>query len=339
LFTLPIVSQYDKFFSWIKEILTHQGRWGLGDSGFLAINSIKDTILMIMKEETIFTIIYLTIFLFLIALTVKPSWRRSLQNGSFVRELFAILVCQTVGILMIIKHPGDSRYLLPVIALSGFALFFLIQISFNFLEVNVKFGKFSLTIAILIIIYSFVLSVHDLSKSYTELNSKKLNSYALLKKLNTKYQNHVIIPYYGSSSPTFALFFGNKWENYKYTEILEKIYGDIFFYNLFSGYFFAWSPSKELFIVDLLFNGEINKILLHGELSLNNRLFCSQSQSVFSEFIIKLSLAEHSSGEGLYRINGCIFKKEEFGKYNGLVVQNIKFIDDGKYVHVNFYNP
>jgi hypothetical protein len=58
--------------------------------------------------------------------------------------------------------------------------------------------------------------------------------------IDRDYGGYAKIYYLGSSAPAFSLFFSNSEANFYYSAALEKLFPDVYFYDLFSAQFSDW---------------------------------------------------------------------------------------------------
>jgi hypothetical protein len=120
--------------------------------------------------------------------------------------------------------------------LSGIA-FFLIFLYFKQLQESLKANPKIFTILMVIfLVFLFVLAnpVGQLNKTITRLEKVKEQSLAIHQEVKNNYQDYAKIFYYGSSSPGYALKFGSDLSRSYHSEPLEKLYKNVYFYDIWT---------------------------------------------------------------------------------------------------------
>lgn len=267
LWTLPMISQYGNLLKWYGRILTHTGTYGLGDSGFMSPQVyLQDIVDLVLRN-----ILFFLIFLFSVWFILFFGWfsvRGDQEAGKAARGemsfriLSAVTVAQLVSILIILKHPAE-RYLLSVLSLSIFMPFLMLvylkrrddlrQINFKKIAV---FGVVLLTLC-------GIWRMMEIRDTFMENEQIREEALAVHRKMESEYKDYMkIYCIFLSSSPVGALAFGNYFAiEGLYTEALQKIYGDVYFFDPFNKKFYNWT--KDFVIEDTILKGKGSRIVFH----------------------------------------------------------------------------
>jgi hypothetical protein len=267
LWTWPIISQYENLFTWYYRILTHGGTYGLGASGIIAAEGYSQEIKDLFFENILFFVIWLVsagfilFFGWFLTREDKTSRKAVWQEISF-KILTAVTVAQMFLILVTVKHPA-GRYLFPAMGLSGFTLFLM----FIYLQRRDYFNRFNIkkivVFAGVILIFSGAWRMVEIKNTFLQNVQIREEALAVYRKMENEYKNYLkIYCIFLSSSPSGALAFGNYYVNEGlFSESLQKIYGDVYFYNPFNKKFYDWT--REFSIEDTILKSNGNRIVFH----------------------------------------------------------------------------
>jgi len=118
--TIPIHHHLLYVWQWLKSIFFHQGRYGHGPTGIVDIDSFVSNVMSILQSELLMTFtlcVAIVYFIFTMVYRQKGYFR-----GYWLKLMIAMVVAMCIQIIMVGKHPGDNRYLIPGLALSPFIL-------------------------------------------------------------------------------------------------------------------------------------------------------------------------------------------------------------------------
>ena len=288
LWTWPIIPQYATLFNWYLRVLTHTGYYGLGSPGIINPEIYFQSMRIIFLHEPLFFLIWIfsACFIVFVLLRGDRATRKTVWQDTSFRILVAVVVAQLCSILLVAKHP-PSRNLLPALSLSGFTLFLIfiyLQRIKYFSHLNIK--KVVIFVSIFFILSS-TLRINSIKSVFMQNLQIKQEQLFVYNTLENKYKNHLKIAYYfplfRPSSPAFALAWGNFFiGNGMYSESLQKIYGEAYFYNGVTGKFNTWT--KEFSIEDIILKGHGDKIILYGR-PLNdfgNKIVCVTDSNMYS---------------------------------------------------------
>jgi hypothetical protein len=247
IFTLPIIRMYPRFFDWIFNLLTHSGRYGSGPSKIISTQKYINNIKHLLAGNPFFSIILVLALVIVLTTLLIPRLRKTYCSTIHFKLLAAVAAAQLTGLLMVSKHSAH-HYLLPVLNLSGMA-FFLIFLYFKHLigQYNVNPKILTASTAIFLV-FLFVLAnpVGQLNKTISRLKNLTKRSLAIYQEVKDNYKNYAKIFYYGSSSPAYALKFGNDLSRSYHSEPLEKLYKNVYFYDIWTKRFAGFDYNRTI---------------------------------------------------------------------------------------------
>lgn len=297
----PILSQYKILFEWYYRVLAHSGYYGHGNKEIINFSIYFQNIINLFLGNPLFCLILLFSIFFIL------RFRKLLAGKPPYKFLVAVTFAQLTAILVISKH-GYDYYLLPVLNLSGFALFliFLCMQTTGFLsrsnlkKVCILFVTF--------IVFCGLWRIVDMKKILIHHIELKQESLMIYQKMINEYSDYMEIIPLRASSPLGALSFGNYFlNNGLYSELLREIYGEKYFYNGLEGKFHTWT--QDFLIEDLFFTRKIRKIALlspaYGE---NVGKLCNTGSYLYFEAAF---MGEYGA---IYILKDVILKAGEFKK-------------------------
>jgi len=98
----------------------------------------------------------------------------------------------------------------------------------------------------LIILFLLANPVGQLDKTVTWLKNLKKHSLAVHQEVKNNYKNYVKIFYYGSSSPEYALKFGNDLSRSYHSQLLETLYKNVYFYDIWTKQFAGFDYNRKI---------------------------------------------------------------------------------------------
>jgi len=149
---------------------------------------------------------------------------------------------------MVVARHFKSKYLLPVLCLSGLTLYLVNEILTDRSEK--KRSRWISHAGILFVVFSLIYTAQGVKKFYRLRSDKLKESIAIGKKLQSEFRDYQIIYYYGASSVIFGLEFGNQWTP-AYRTLLREMYGDNYFYNVSNGVIYHWGGKRGVTAEDL----------------------------------------------------------------------------------------
>ena len=240
LFTLPIIGMYHKFFNWIYNLLVHKKSYGMGETGVISLQQYVTNIKKLLTGELFFSSVLIAALVTAAVVLIIPGLRKASRRNIKLKLLTAVILSQLLGVLMVGKHPA-RHYLMPVLCLSGitvFLIFSLLKDLLNQLKAKENFHIFKLKVSYLFLSFMvftagaffLVNPVNQIKNTASYKTWIKNKSLAVYRQAETAYKDYAKIYCYGSSSPAYALKFGDDYAGNNYTEALAQIYKDAHFY-------------------------------------------------------------------------------------------------------------
>jgi hypothetical protein len=239
---LPIYSQLSRLGTWTLNLGIHSGRYDSGAVGLPPANVYLASLLKLVQTEPLVTIIPITstfavmAFAFLLkkqSLTCAIDWRTSLT-------LFAI---QVLSLFLIAKESG-IQYLIPLSLTTGLSLVFLLQAIRGAGRSVLK--RALGWIALLALLATGCKSlIEETPATYAELNEQKADQLRLYQHAREIAKNDVRVDYFFSDSPVGALYYGNRWAGGVFGPLLNSLYPNSLFFNVFNGKFETFTAFVE----------------------------------------------------------------------------------------------
>jgi hypothetical protein len=223
----PILNQFHGFSSWVMSLATHKGAYGTGPTGLIDLYTVKSFL------PTLLTEIPLYIFALFVSGFVVISRKRTIQE----KALYGFFVSCVAQMLMVLKHPG-IRYLCPSLALAGF----MIVLSMSVLgeRVNKKNLKMGFIVVFMALIIFNSLKLYEACRVKFRSTGKILAAESYWEK---NHKDSATLSFMYSSSPRFALAFGEAFAKGIYGRETDKMYSDIFSWDL--GSESIWNASRD----------------------------------------------------------------------------------------------
>ncbi len=249
----PIISQYKILCEWYYLVIAHSGYYGLGEREIINFTTYFRNIENIFLGNPLFCLIWLFSIYFIF------RFRKSLADKLPYKLLMAVAVTELTAVLITSKH-GYDYYLLPVLSLSGFTLFLILLCLQSIDYFNQQNRKKVFIFSCIFFVFCGLWRIVDIKKIYTQHMELKQESLMICQKLANEYKDYLEIIPLRASSALGALAFGNYFiNNGLYSESLQKIYGEKYFYNALEGKFHTWT--REFLIEDMFFKGKGCKII------------------------------------------------------------------------------
>ena len=309
-FTWPIMSQYKNLLNWYYRIITHTGYYGSGSPEIINTSIYFYNIKNLLFSNLFFFLVWVLAVSFILKIGLASARERNAEgrntwHDTCPRILLSATVAQLSAVLAVAKF-SNEYYLLPVMSLSGFMLFLMFMYylrRLNYLSrLNTKVVAFIIGI---FLVFGSVWRIYDIKNVFMQNLQIKKESLIIYEKAENEYKNYLKIhSVLLSSSPISALAFGNYFINEgMYSESLQKIYGESYFYGL-NGEFHTWT--KFFSIEDIILKGNNDKIVFFSPTEFGKIIKCSTGSI--------LHLRDIFGGEyqTIYTLEGItLFKKKK----------------------------
>jgi len=291
LFTLPALPEYGNMMRWCYGILTHKGIYGQGARGLVDLSSFAINVKNIFFQNLIFSLVFCLVTLTTLVTCLAPQFRERRREAGIPRILIALVAAQVVGGIMAAKH-YRAHYLLPLICLSGAALFF------AFHRAKTIFGRRvddRLILGILTAAGVFLASAWNLPVMLEKYEKYRMINQELnetFQRIDNYYPEYTRVYYYPTSINRFsALKLGNAYSKNRHLLSLKTLYPETYFYDTRTGLFYRWEA--ETLLEDLVRKHGDDLVLIGGPLSDQIRkqiieagfplkpVYCGRTQAVF----------------------------------------------------------
>jgi hypothetical protein len=267
-FTLPILPMYSKMYKFLYGISTHMGIYGHGKEAIIDLNAYFSNLWQLVKENLPFILIVLGALVLIILVMASPEKRKGAAGSIQFKMLCAVTLAQVFGILMVTRH-FKSKYLIPVLCLSGLAIY-LIYIHLRWLVPPGRASgsgqkwpfRWIYPAAVIFFGLSFLFTIQGVGQYHIQRSHKLKEAIAIREKINNEFKDYCRVYYYAAPFKIFGLEFGNNWTPI-YADALKKFYGDRYFYNHLKQEIYNWQSWNRVSLEKLkaLFS---NKIILVG---------------------------------------------------------------------------
>lgn len=261
--TLPVSDQYGSMFDWLKKLFNHAGIYGSGKETIIDLTTYLISLKEILSANYIFVIVLTvsifsaTYFIVRLKKNKKPIW-----VDDTLKFFVAIIICQIAGLLMVAKH-FSPHYLVPFEAFMGANIFLLLRFT-SFIK-----KKFALPVIFLGLIVIFGFINNKLYVSNNNFNDEYLKAGDKFKLYNNNYAK--IVGYAGGSIEA-ALKFGNVYSTQIFSDALQRIYPNTFFYDINADKFYEWIGETDLDYIIAKFGDKIVFNCFTLDMSTINRL-------------------------------------------------------------------
>jgi hypothetical protein len=241
---IPIYPRLIKVFNWIVALSSHSGYYGRGPVGLPTADRYLLDILQLVQAEPCLWMIPIAAAVAITLCVIRVfSTAKDLYAQSLLISTAAVLVIQAVSFLIIAKHPG-IHYLFALEMSLGLDLLLLFEVfrtTENLRPIRIIGG---LTL-IALLFAGFWHGAKTLPLVYRSLRvevKKDLNFYRLAKR---RAGDTIIVGYYRSLSPEFALWFANDFSEGIFGKYLQKLYPKALVYNIFNSRFQTFTESFD----------------------------------------------------------------------------------------------
>lgn len=235
---IPIWERIPQFAKWLIRLAIYSGRFGYGDIGLPATSTLLGNAIDLIKNAPlIFCFIPVLLYLLLFI-------KRKLKFSSLYRLLIISFITLIICLAITIKHYA-AHYIMQIIALSGF-IFFIIALTFSF-------QKKIIFILSIICVFFINNAISQAEKNLEDIN-KFHDQQAKMQEAAIKYGCRTV-NYYRSSSPQYALMFGNNFAGDIYRNDLFKLYPEYLSYNVWDQRFWDFhGPLNSQRTIELIKN-------------------------------------------------------------------------------------
>lgn len=244
LFTLPAIPEYGRMFFWFRDLISHSGIYGHGETGIIDTKTYLPNIQKILFNNPLILIVLSAGILTLFGGFILEK-KTNIKND--IKFLIGVLGTFLFGILLTAKHYNGNHYLIPVLLLSGMFFFLMINIIKRISEhetVN------SFLLPLIVIVSIGFIAWHHPRKLIVPCQQYKAAS----EEINTankwaveNYGDYTTINYYIYSINKYTgLKFGNDFAKQKMLLHLKEVLPNTYFYEFSSNTYYNWNIKTSL---------------------------------------------------------------------------------------------
>lgn len=238
-FTIPAIPAYPQMLAWFFRLFTHTGVYGKGNAGLIDPGKYFSDLLLIFKNNIALTIsVALALILIIFLITKKPLKVWFKENDKF-RLIFALFSAQIIGILMVAKHYHSNHYLIPVLALNGLMIIFLIQLTLEHFH-YIRRISFVTVFVLIVMIAGSAFNIPYMKYADWGYVISDEETFKIEKRLKTDFPEYVKTNYLDRINKYSALRWGNDYSRSKFNDALAFNYPEALFYDFGRNSFQNW---------------------------------------------------------------------------------------------------
>jgi hypothetical protein len=236
--TLPIVTRYQDFISWIVRVASHQGRHGSGLPGFTSVKTATTNLMTLWKDLPLLFVSIGAVVTLIGIMTLRQRISMRSNPGVWAIVLGLTLQIGTMCVL-VIKHPGII-YMQAVAAIFPLLLagaISLMQISMPKMIIAQRLIKFGLSIGIFFLFgLALVRAIynHNIETRQVEFVVEDIHTFIddLALDLGRDRKSLNTLWVYGMPSDCTALWYGNQYADNVFAEEISSICPRDLYFNL-----------------------------------------------------------------------------------------------------------
>jgi hypothetical protein len=243
---LPIYSQLLRFGTWALNLGIHSGKYDSGAVGLPQANVYLTSLLTLVQTEPLVIIIPITSTVVVIAFAFLLR-KQSLTHAINWQTSLALFGIQVISLLLIAKESG-VHYLIPLSLTTGLSLVFLLRAirSAGRSAFERALGWIALVGLLALGGKSFI---EETPATYAQLKEQKADYLRLYRHAREIAKNDVRVDYFFSDSPVGALYYGNSFAGHAFGPLLNSLYPNSLFFNVFNGKFETFTAFIEQRVV------------------------------------------------------------------------------------------
>ena len=241
---IPIYSRLARLSVWILNLGIHSGTYGQGSLGLPGGAQYLDSVQSLFQAEPLVVVIPLAAAIGVTVLCLATPRRKTDSPRLSWKTALLLVAFQIISFIAIAKHPS-AHYLIPLCLGTGLSLVLL------FLALDTSnAGTLRSSVAWVMLGGSLFLGFYRFAETtphtYQTLWERKADLLRLYKHARQLAENDTIAYYYSSSSPEFALAFGNTYSRGVFAPILSARYPRALFFEPFPGRFVTYNQVIDI---------------------------------------------------------------------------------------------
>lgn len=271
-FTLPILTLYPNMAWWVIKLFVFTGQYGSGSVGLVDTLSYPQNLWWtLLANPALSTLTAVVLMWLMVQFIIKRSIKALLQTKAN-RLLIALISAILIGFLMVAKQPKES-YLLPYEMIASVLMIIVFS---KIVDIRIMKKKRVWISALLTLTFAgFVVPAGLVAKK--KIYSPDKNHLWETSWLATEAasENSIRIFAHPASSPEAALFFGNAYSHWRYTELLRRLHPNTYLYNIAENKIVDWDNTT----IEPAILTNFERVLIQGPIEFKQALKSSLSVS------------------------------------------------------------
>jgi len=243
----PIFPALPRVARWLVSLAIHSGKYGSGPVGLPTMNQVLDHARQLFYFERALGLLLAFYATIIVVVGLVGSRRREPRVRATQIILALGLSAIIIQILITLKH-FESRYTVPGLVLAcGLNSFVFVFLSG--LDIRPAIQRAVGLAALVIFGVGIVWTINRVDQIMLQAHAHVLAADRLAQD-RSEHPDCLVIGYYRSSLPSFALNFGSEFSKGVHGALLSKLYSDEIAYNKFDGVFWSYSLEPRLAAVE-----------------------------------------------------------------------------------------
>jgi hypothetical protein len=311
--TLPAWSALTIFGDFIGTIATHSGQYGSGKAAVFDRAEYVQGLHLLVSGRSGAVFVAVVAVGALVSLALAWKVRRGGDTAAVVtrRALLASLTMQVASLLVVARHPA-RHYMVPALVISGLTAAVTLHGLRLLQPVAVRWarwGAVTLSFLLMLAAVRFAWGVPARMAGLVDLRVSQLSVGAQLREL---FPGARVVHYYPSSSPAYALHFGDMYTDAKWSRQVNDRYPRHLYYNLWNDRLEVYVPQPAGSTAKPLDFGKLTSEVLCGTGDEGPVVFQGSLLQVVPSTVqdvqplgARLELVYSAGAEGLYRPVVC----------------------------------
>ncbi len=239
LFTIPAWPLFHQFLSFLRN------SFGNGPRGHIDLASYPAVVLDLLRGEPVMAAGLLVGVGAMIAVRRGGEAPDGARTSTFRRALVAMIAAQVACVLLVAKHPSDQflapghHYLIPALGLTGAVL----ALSWTLLAQRfATAGRAMLVTAVAAALAVGVAQAAAFRSVHRYIEDQRDAQVEIAAFTKSQFPARRVLYYYRSSSPSFALHFGNAFAGWRYGKDIGEAWPESAYYNRYTGEIELYRP-------------------------------------------------------------------------------------------------
>jgi hypothetical protein len=228
---LPIYSQISRLATWTVNLGIHSGRYDTGPVGLPPVDSYLASLSESIKAYPMLPIIACATVLLIILFPPLPKKQTPTNPAVLWRTALVLFLIQLISFFAIAKESG-VHYLIPLALTTGLNLV-LFFCTFQRVTNSPIYKVAGWIVLAGLVLIGLKGSTEWLAQTYASVHTQKARLLQLYRHAKEIAPYDVRADYFFSNSPEFALCYGNDWADGAFSPLLQRIYPNALFFNVF----------------------------------------------------------------------------------------------------------